>query len=244
MVLVAPIPRYVTKKCCEDPSHTENYNCDDFELEIVSGIGTHKRLLESWAHEHSMNYVLVDATELADPAEPILRNRTTREGVPLWSNWDPVHLAPEAYRELADAVLSAGDADTSDTGSEAASSASCTSYGKCLPESVITVPEPPAPKRGRNALGVKPAGWLRASGSRPLQASPVDNMEREGTPWRPPWTWPAPLDETWSSTGGRRRRLAMVIGHVNYTEQKLYLIFIYYFNLIFFPSLFFLRNAL
>jgi hypothetical protein len=166
-----------------------------------------------------MNYVLVDATELADPAEPILRNRTTREGVPLWSDWDPVHLAPEAYRELADTVLSAGDADTSDTGSEAASSASCASYGKRLPESVITVPEPPAPKRGQECFRCK-ACWLaaRASGSRLLQTSPVVDMEREGSPWRPSRTWQAPLDETWSSTREWRRRLAMVIGHVNYTE--------------------------
>jgi hypothetical protein len=143
----------------------------------VSGIETHKRLLESWAHEHSMNYVLVDATELADPAEPILRNRTTPEGVPLWSNWDPVHLAPEAYRELADAVLTAGDADTSDTGSEAASSTSCASHGKRLPESVITVPEPPAAKRGRNAFGVKPAGWLRG------QADPRHYKPGQWTTW-------------------------------------------------------------
>ncbi len=78
VVLIAPIPRYITKKCCEDPCHTENYNCNDFEFEIVSGIETHKRLLESWANDLSMNYVIVDATELADPAEPILRNRTTR----------------------------------------------------------------------------------------------------------------------------------------------------------------------
>jgi hypothetical protein len=194
VVLVAPIPRYVTKKCCEDPSHTENYNCDDFELEIVSGIGTHKRLLESWAHEHSMNYILVDATELADPAEPILSNRTTRQGVPLWFNWDPVHLAPEAYKELADTALSAGDAETSDTGSEAASSASCASYGKRLPESVITMPEPPAPKRGRNAFGAKPAGWLRGQADpghyKPAQWTTWNERGRPGGrhgPGRRPW---------------------------------------------------------
>jgi hypothetical protein len=177
VVLVAPIPRYITKKCCEESSHTKNYNCDDFEFEIVSGIETHKRLLESWAHEHSMNYVLVDATELADPPEPILRNRTTREGIPLWSNWDPVHLAPEAYRELAEAVLTAGIAETSDTGSEAASSTSCASHGKWLPESVITVPEPPAAKRGRNAAGVKPAGWLR------VHADPRHSKPSQWTTW-------------------------------------------------------------
>jgi hypothetical protein len=162
VVLVASIPRYITRKCCEEPCHTENYNCDDFEFEIVSGVETHKRLLESWAHDLSMNYVIVDATELADPAEPILRNRTTREGIPLWSNWDPVHLAPEAYRELAEAVVTVGSVDTSDTGSEAASSTSCTSHGKRLPESVVTVPEPPVAKQGRNTAGVRPAGWLHS----------------------------------------------------------------------------------
>jgi hypothetical protein len=189
VVLVAPIPRYVAKKCCEDPTHTENFSCDDFELEIVSGIGTHKRLLESWAQEHSMNYVLVDVTELSDPAEPVLRNRTTREGVPLWSNWDPVHLAPEAYKELADYVLTAGEPDTSEAGSESASSVSNVSFGKRLPESVITVPEPPAAKRGRNALGAKPAGWLSGQADpciyRPLHWSAGHERGRNGTGRRP-----------------------------------------------------------
>jgi hypothetical protein len=73
---------------------------------------------------------------------------------------DPVHLAPEAYQELAEAVVTAGGADTSDTCSEAASSASCTSHGKRLPESVVTVPARPAAKRGRNNPGVRLAGWL------------------------------------------------------------------------------------
>ncbi len=160
MCLLPRIPRYITKKCCEDPCHTENYNCDDFEFEFISGIETHKRLQESWAHDLSMNYAIVDATELADPAEPILRNRTTREGIPLWSNWDPVHLAPEAYRELAETVVAVGGVDMSDTGSKTASTASCASHGNRLPEAVVTVPAPLAAKRGRNSQEVRPAGWL------------------------------------------------------------------------------------
>jgi hypothetical protein len=162
VILVAPIPRYITKKCCEDLTHIDNYNCDDFEFEIISGIETHKRLLETWGHELSLSYSVIDATELSDPAEPILRNRTTREGIPLWSDWDPVHLVPTAYRELAEAVLETSAADNSDdTASESASAISSSSHGKRLPESVITVPELPASKRGRTGADVKQAGWLR-----------------------------------------------------------------------------------
>jgi hypothetical protein len=59
VVLVAPLPRYLTKKCCDDPDHTENFNCEDedFESEIVAGIELHK-----WAHKLNMNFRLVDAT--------------------------------------------------------------------------------------------------------------------------------------------------------------------------------------
>ncbi len=193
VILVAPIPRYITKKCCEDLSHTENYNCDDFEFEIISGIETHKRLLESWAHELSLSYTLIGATKLADPAEPILRNRTTREGIPLWSNWDPVHLAPEAYRELAEAVLVTSTADTSDdTASESASVATCASHGKRLPESVITVPEVPASNRGRTGSGVKPAGWLHGQAEPCHWPTWYDNIRgRPGGRYgssRRPWT--------------------------------------------------------
>jgi hypothetical protein len=193
VILVAPIPRYITKKCCEDLTHTENYNCDDFEFEIVSGIETHKRLLESWGHELSLSYTLIDATELSDPAEPILRNRTTREGIPLWSNWDPVHLAPAAYRELAEAVLVTSTADNSDdTASESASVITCASHGKRLPESVITVPEVPASKRGRTGSGVKPAGWLHGQAEPRYWPAWQDNIRgRPGGRYgsaRRPWT--------------------------------------------------------
>jgi hypothetical protein len=117
---------------------------------------------------------------------------TTREGIPLWSNWEPVHLAPEAYRELAEAVLVAGSADTSDTALEAASSTTCAGHGKRLPESVITVPEVLASKRGRHGSGVKPAGWLRGQAEPRHWATWQDNIRgRPGGcygPSRRPWT--------------------------------------------------------
>jgi hypothetical protein len=145
---VAPIPRYLTTKCCDDPGHTDNYNREDFESEISSGIGIHKRLLESWAHELNMNYRIVDATELVDPAEPIVWNRTTRGGIPLWFHWDPVHLVQEAYQKLADAVVTAGSTDESDTASESVSTTSSAIQSRKRPESVVTVPRACQPPNG------------------------------------------------------------------------------------------------
>jgi hypothetical protein len=152
------------------------------------------------AHELSMNYIIVDATELVDPAEPILRNRRTRGGIPLWSNWDPVHLAPEAYQELADAVVTAGGADETDSASETAITASTVSQNRKRPESVVMVPRPPAGKRGRQTPEVKPAGWLHGHAEEPMRhlrgghhrpwydASYGRGMRRRYGYGRRPWT--------------------------------------------------------
>ncbi len=56
VTLVAPIPRYVTSKCCNNENHVENYNSEDFEFKIIAGIEMHKRLLEGWATEHNLNF--------------------------------------------------------------------------------------------------------------------------------------------------------------------------------------------
>ncbi len=77
VTLVAPIPCYVTSKCCDNECHVDNYNGEDFKFKIVTGIEMHKRLLEGWATELMLNYCLIDATELVDPVDPILRNRQT-----------------------------------------------------------------------------------------------------------------------------------------------------------------------
>jgi hypothetical protein len=103
-----------------------------------------------------MNFRLVDATELVDPAEPILRNRRGYSAVvPMGS----VHLAPEAYQELEDAVATAGYTDESDSASESASTASTVGQNRKRPELVITVPRLPAAKRGKITPDVRPADW-------------------------------------------------------------------------------------
>jgi hypothetical protein len=100
VTLIAPVPRYVTSRCCDNSSHVENYENEDFEADIIAGIEVHKKLLEGWAMEHNLNFGIIDATELVDPVEPVLRNRVTNCGIPLWTVWDPVHLVDDAYKEM------------------------------------------------------------------------------------------------------------------------------------------------
>ncbi len=75
----------------------ENYDGNDFEFEVVSGIEMQKRLLDIWAQENQLKYCIMAPTELVDPVDPVLRNQLTRSGIPLWAPWDYVHLVQEAY---------------------------------------------------------------------------------------------------------------------------------------------------
>jgi hypothetical protein len=56
VTLISPIPRYVTGKCCDDNNHVENYDSDDFEMEIINSLKHQKRLLDVWAGEHQLCY--------------------------------------------------------------------------------------------------------------------------------------------------------------------------------------------
>jgi hypothetical protein len=182
VTLISPIPRYITGKCCDDNNHVENYDNDDFETEIINGLEQQKRLLDVWAAEHQLCYRIVDVTELVDPVEPILRNRVTRTGIPLWSMWDPVHLADEAYGELSYAILNAcdGDGDGPDDASCSSGGYSDRSHKRRRPDAVITTPLDPNPKRGKHGWRMKPAGWLLGQPERRRHVRPDDGPGPRG----------------------------------------------------------------
>jgi hypothetical protein len=182
VTLISPIPRYITGKCCDDNNHVKNYDNDDFETEIINGLEQQKRLLDVWAAEHQLCYRIVDATELVDPVEPILRNRVTRTGIPLWSMWDPVHLAEEAYGELAYAILNACDGDGNGPDDVSCSSGgySDRSNKRRRPDAVITTPLDPNPKRGKHGWRMKPAGWLLGQPERQRHVCPDDGPGPRG----------------------------------------------------------------
>jgi hypothetical protein len=168
VTLVAPIPCYVTSKCCYNECNVENHNGDDFEFEIVSGTDMQNRLHEVWANGYQLRYRIIDTTELVDPVDPVLRNRLTRSGIPLWTPWDPVHLVHEAYQEMAD-IITAPDNSSGDD-SESASiftlGTADASFKRRRPEAVITAPSAPQAKRGKAGWEAKATGWLLGKSDR------------------------------------------------------------------------------
>jgi hypothetical protein len=197
VTLVAPVPRYVTSRCCNNSSHVENYENEDFEAEIIVGIELHKKLLEGWAMEHSLNFDMVDATELVDPVEPVLRNRVTHGGIPLWTVWDPVHLVDEAYKEMADAILmpSTEETDFTEHGSTISSESGIGGQKRRRPESVIISQPAQMAKKGRHGSEKKPAGWLQGKAEwvrarQQAHKSYAGGQQTDHPPQRGRWSWP------------------------------------------------------
>jgi hypothetical protein len=157
LILMGPIPRYVTEKCCGNPGHIENFDNADLEDEIMDAQETHRRLLMGWATSHGYDPTYIDATTLVASADPSLRNRKSSGGAPLWAVGNPVHLSPASYWDLAAAILEAGV----DINEEATSSSILSSEGSSKRkrlESVVTRPPGCVSKRSKGR-GVQ-AAWL------------------------------------------------------------------------------------
>jgi hypothetical protein len=104
VVLLSPVPRYIHSKCCEDPSHIENFEDQDLDGEIVDGLEGFKRVLQNWGNENELLFTVIDPTMLTDSCDLPLKSRVTDDGQPLWSVRDPVHLTEGAYQDLAAVV--------------------------------------------------------------------------------------------------------------------------------------------
>jgi hypothetical protein len=110
-----------------------------------------------------LNIDLIDPTTCINPTEPALKSRKTSSGSPLCSDKDGVHLTGNGYRELAGVIVemaAGGGADYGDSRKEDA--ASCGTYAskRQQPDSVVTLPPAPPPKRGRSSTAPTVAGWL------------------------------------------------------------------------------------
>ncbi len=93
-----------------------------------------------WAASLGINFELVDPTTVANPTEPLLRNRTTSGGTPLCAHQDRVHLSTDGYMELVAMLVKLANGEDEDTSlDEGASSASECAKRK-RPESVVMVP--------------------------------------------------------------------------------------------------------
>jgi hypothetical protein len=169
-VLLSPVPRYIHTKCCEDPSHIENFDDHDLDGEIVEGLEAFKRVLQNWGTENELMFTIIDPTMLNDTCDLPIKSRVTEDGQPLWNPKDPVLMTCVAYRDLATVIKDTAQAiDPADSASASGSNAG--PQRKRRAKSVVTMPPANARKKFRGATRIKVAGWLLGRTEAPLPAA-------------------------------------------------------------------------
>ena len=95
MVVVGPLPRFITAGCCEDTEHITNRTSPDFynkmRMDLTAGFSTIKDFLFTSGLRHG---------RVMDPGRQLCR-LTAAE---IWGS-DPVHPKKEVYLKLADGVM-------------------------------------------------------------------------------------------------------------------------------------------
>jgi hypothetical protein len=156
-VLVSPIPRYVFRKCCDNPEHIDYFEDPELDEEMVLGLEGVKKIMQNWAIEHDLCFEIIDPTMLADPCDLGLRERTTSSGQRLWRQDDPVHLRTDGYKDIAHAIMESVVSGPAVDSASTTGSIACSQKRKRA-ESVVTKPQQPPAKRAANAP--RTAGWL------------------------------------------------------------------------------------
>jgi hypothetical protein len=187
-ILVAPTPRYVTKKCCTNPEHIDNFEDANYERELMEGIDHHIQSLNSWATELGIDFYILDPVSSGDSSVDTLRGRTSTLGESLWCTEDPVHLTRSGYRDIAEAIrglkdLIEGNDGRTEAGSVASASTESSASKRSRLDSVVTRPmEPPARRGSGSSRAYRVASWLQ--GRNAPAAATRGSVNRASYGWR------------------------------------------------------------
>jgi hypothetical protein len=103
ILIMLPVPRYIVAPCCNDEKHVENF-CDTSYTGIFSEAAA--------AVIKAVNATTAKHNKKVDFLAPMsifggdnLKQLTTSAGDSVWRDDDAVHLAPEAYDDLATTIL-------------------------------------------------------------------------------------------------------------------------------------------
>jgi hypothetical protein len=105
IILLVPIPRYISAPCCDNPEHISNRLEIEFAAEISGEMERVEEMLDAWAQSWAAPAMVLGFRAVADDPEAPLGDLTI-SAAPLWLEADPVHAAPEFYAALASAAES------------------------------------------------------------------------------------------------------------------------------------------
>jgi hypothetical protein len=119
LILIVPVPRYVTTRCCSDPAHITNFEQETYVTDIDRETDTAEDLLTAWGQTHSCRSDIVHFRAVADDAEGNLPDLQVG-GQSFWRQDDPVHCTEAFYAGLARLLLAMLAADDGPRSSEEA----------------------------------------------------------------------------------------------------------------------------
>jgi hypothetical protein len=117
IICLAPVPRYIFTKWCNDLSHVKNYTEPDYISDIEAGLEMTEDLVTGWTQNCTTRADIINFRSAADEPEQSLPELLT-DGGPIWSEDDPVHCVPSVYVALANQIASALTSDDEVTASE------------------------------------------------------------------------------------------------------------------------------
>jgi hypothetical protein len=104
VLMMLPLPRYVTAACCSSRRHVTNLDDADYESVLLTGSRVCRSVLEDELEGLGRQPVIY--SPLAAFTGDDLRHTATSDGNSIWKETDPVHLSEAAYVEWGHAITS------------------------------------------------------------------------------------------------------------------------------------------
>ena len=161
IVLVAPFPRYVVGKCCDDPSHITNFGGDDYYTEMYR-VGDYVEAAAA-AVSCPVNITVFHMMDNLVGTDSDLPELRTTDGGMVWRKDDPVHLTGEAYTALANALAHSRDGDVE---------------GGAAKRPRLSSIVPPTHQYGGKKTSVKPPSWVAGLAPRGASRGRYDPRRR------------------------------------------------------------------
>jgi hypothetical protein len=108
LIVLAPIPRYVTEKCCNHPEHVKNFSDPGYYDEISASLERVDDLLTAWLQAIPVPSLLIDYRSGTDEPDLPVTDLTVG-GSPVWQPGDPVHASQRLYSKVAEAICGSLD---------------------------------------------------------------------------------------------------------------------------------------
>jgi hypothetical protein len=67
-VILSPVMRYVSSKCCKDQSHVDNFGTKGLQRDLINGLENILELLQGWGEHNLEHFEIINSMETLVPS--------------------------------------------------------------------------------------------------------------------------------------------------------------------------------